>query len=226
MSRCHAACAEAGSATTSSTSARNAPRPGRDRAALSGAQFGTQYLCLPSGRLQQARCLAADGPDGGVIAERQRRDLPGARDPCALCPRGVSRWGAQEQPGGPVQLVGRRSRVGHRRREQHRWGGCQRQQAIEGGAQLAVRHAIGEGCFEISGRGRNGVGEGNQVSGGRLPLGESLGQLGATSDQAGFVGCYGSSVYLACTFRGLSYTCDIPGAAFPPVPARRTAVVR
>ena len=26
-------------------------------------------------------------------------------------------------------------------------------------------------------------------------------------------------MYLACTFLGPSYTCDIPGAAFPPVPA-------
>ena len=57
--------------------------------------------------LQQGRRITADGPDGGVVAEQQRRDLPGAGNPCPLGPGGVSlrRRRGEGRPRGPVRRL-------------------------------------------------------------------------------------------------------------------------
>ena len=100
--------------------------------AVLGGHLGVQDLCLPPGCMQQGRRVTTDGPDRSVVAEQQRRDLPGAGNPCPLGPGGVRRRRPKEKAGRPVQLAGCRHRVGHRGNEQQGGRGGQRQQAVEG----------------------------------------------------------------------------------------------
>ena len=74
-----------------SASVRKAPRPSGTVAPSLVLSSARSTSCLPLGRLQQGRRITADGPDRGVVAEQQCRDLPRAGDPSSLRARGVSR---------------------------------------------------------------------------------------------------------------------------------------